>query len=202
METANVPIKYTTAVKALAACRNIDEAKYYADKSDALAAWAKIFKHDEAAVEAKRLKLHAYRRMGVIASELQPQHSYGGTTHGSSPGPGALLRQAGLKKHEASAANALARVNTRKFRKEVALERPHAPSFFINTLSTASDGWLKISSSNGQSGGQMASFRCFCRRYDPKEIAKTLTASESAKAKEMATEIIEWLDTLDQYLPR
>jgi len=201
VSAAQVPIKYTAAIKALAECRNIDEAKYFADKSDALAAWAKIYQHDEAAAEAKRLKLHAYRRMGVLAQEIQPRKSYGGT-HGSSPGPAALLRKIGLKKHEASSATALSRLPSKEFHKEVALARPHAPSFFVNTLSTASEGWLTISTPNGQSGGTMAAFRCFCRKADPKKIAKSLHKGELQRAREMITEIIEWADTFDQYLPK
>lgn len=70
MKTIAMPVVYEDACKALVACTTLDEAKYYSDKSDALAAWAKIYKSDEAAMAAKRLKLHAYRRMSELAEEI------------------------------------------------------------------------------------------------------------------------------------
>lgn len=39
--TPLVPVEYEAAVKSLQACATLDEAKYWSDKSDALAAWAK-----------------------------------------------------------------------------------------------------------------------------------------------------------------
>ena len=35
---AKMPLKFDEAINALVACRSVDEAKYYADKADALAA--------------------------------------------------------------------------------------------------------------------------------------------------------------------
>lgn len=197
---AQVPVKYTAAVKALIACRTIDEAKYFADKSDALAAWAKIYQHDEAAAEAKRLKLHAYRRMGILAVEIQPGRKIKGVyVAGGDPGPAALLRSAGLPGHDAQSAVALSRLNKKKFRNEVASARPHAPSFFRDVFYGYSSGW-KILGSGGK--GSMMAFRCFCRKQDPKEIAASLSPTEAKKAKEIATDIIEWMDAFDQYLPK
>lgn len=72
--TPHVPVEYETAINALVACRSIDEAKYWSDKSDALAAWAKIYHSDKAAREAKALKLWAFRRMGQLAAELRPNY--------------------------------------------------------------------------------------------------------------------------------
>ena len=73
-----VPVEYERACTALAECQTIDEAKYWDNKADALAAWAKIYNNDQAGLEAKRLKLHAYRRMGEIAREIIPKGTSGG----------------------------------------------------------------------------------------------------------------------------
>lgn len=61
-ERMEMPVVYADAVKALEACATMDEAKYYSDKSEALAAWAKIYGSQEDRKAAARLKLHAYAR--------------------------------------------------------------------------------------------------------------------------------------------
>ncbi len=197
---ADVPVLYSAACKQLAECRNIDEAKYYADKSDALAAWAKIYKNDQASLEAKRLKLHAFRRMGVIASEMRP--SPRGGKGGSIPGTRSLLIEVGLSPHDANAVGAVTRLTKKRFRK--AVESPRAPSFYTNTFlgndgkNKQSESWKKLHH-HGNSAGIMLAF---CQRHDPKKLARGLTASESKGAKKMAIEIIEWMDTFEQYLPK
>src|SRR5208282_4621524 len=71
--TPLVPVEYETAITALTECAHLDEAKYWDNKADALAAWAKIYHSDECARKAKMLKMHAYRRMGQLAGELRPK---------------------------------------------------------------------------------------------------------------------------------
>src|SRR5690606_26149716 len=93
------PVEYVDACKALQACHEIDEAKYWSDKSDALAAWAKIYRDDETGKLARKLKAHAYRRMGEIAEQVQPTK---GVTHkGSPPGANSLLIEKGLSRGKA-----------------------------------------------------------------------------------------------------
>src|ERR1700722_7297053 len=83
--TVPMPVEYVEACKALAACVTIDEAKRWADKAEALAAWAKIYRSDEASVQAARLKLHAYRRMGKLAEEIRPLRHIGGQGYALGP---------------------------------------------------------------------------------------------------------------------
>src|ERR1700733_10435972 len=72
MATAKIPVQFEEGLKALAACRSIDEAKYWASAAEALAAWARIHKEKRAGVEAKLIDLHAHRRMGELAAEMRP----------------------------------------------------------------------------------------------------------------------------------
>jgi hypothetical protein len=197
---AIVPVKYTAAVKALAECRNIDDAKYFADKSDALAAWAKIYRHNEAAVEAKRLKLHAFRRMGDLALAIQPGYTGGGPGRGGVPGTGPvkLLQGLGLTRGQAQSATVLSRMPEKKFKKVIKSSSPKSPSSYLVQNIGMSDSWKRV---NGGDSASMASMRRFCRKNDPRRLALNLTPSEAKRAKEMATEIIEWMDTFDQYLP-
>lgn len=200
VSTATVPIQYNAAVKALGECRNIDEAKLYADKSDALAAWAKIYNNDRVGTEAKRLKLHAFRRMGALAIKLQPGNPgvmpHGG--QGSPPGPISLLKELGLKRGEAQSATVLSRMPKRKFNAAVNSNTPRAPSYYRYKNIGASDAWKTIHVERDS----LSSMLRYCRANDPKKLAKGLTKSEVTKAQEIATEIIEWMDTFDQYLPR
>ena len=197
---ATVPVKYTAAVKALAACRTIDDAKYFADKSEALAAWAKIYKHNEAAIEAKRLKLHSFRRMGALALEIQPTYSGGGPGLAGVPGTGPvkLLQGFGLNRGQAESATCLSRMPKKQFQKAVASNCPRAPSFYKSKYIGCSDEWKTLIVKNDS----MAAMHRLCRKHDPKALARGLTNSESIKAREIALEIIEWLDTFDQYLPK
>ena len=201
ISTANVPILYSAAIKALAECRHIDDAKYFADKADALAAWAKIYKSDQASIESKRLKLHAFRRMGTIASEIRPNAR--GGHGGSTPGTRSLLLESGLSCQDAASVAAVTKLTKKKFRKAVDADVPRAPSFYTSTF-RGNDGkhiqsksWIRLHHRGGDSVGKMLHF---CRKNDPKEIARDLTPSESKKVREMAIEIIEWWDTIDQYL--
>lgn len=133
--TPLVPIEYEEAINALAKCLTIDEAKYWSDKSDALAAWAKIYHDVDRDVDARRLKLHAYRRMGQIANELRPRgFSYGRsektgshTFTGAKPGPITLLVEQGLKKSAAQAATSLAKLSENRFKAISSLTKPPTP---------------------------------------------------------------------------
>ena len=194
---ATVPMQYTAAIKALAKCRTIDEAKQYADKSDALAAWAKIYKDDDVKIEAKRLKLHAFRRMGELAIELRPTVYIKGK-HGCTPGPKALLLDMGISYNQASNILNTTRVSREKFNKMVASPTPPSPTKLTLMVKGGSDAWKIIHSSDKATPSK---FRYFCRNHDPKTLARGLTLSESIKARDMIIEIVEWVDTFEQYLP-
>src|SRR5688572_2684465 len=88
-----LPVEYSAAITAIAVCRTIDDGKYWSDKADALAAWAKIYKDDVVAREARSLKLHAYRRIGVLAAEIRPLKFRG---RGGAVGPNSLLVENGF----------------------------------------------------------------------------------------------------------
>ena len=204
VSSATVPVKYSAAVKALAACRNIDDAKYFSDKAEALAVWAKIYKNDEAKIEAQRLRLHAYRRMGILAREIRPggAGSNPGRNRGRGPGVMSVLKGVGLAPHQASASSAISKLSEKRFGEIMKSVPPPAPGSFSLKLSGVSDAWKALTGHNGSTAyTSMTGFRCFCRKSDPKKLAKSLSAGEVGKAREMITEIIEWADTFDQYLP-
>lgn len=199
--TPLVPIEYETAVNALQACITMDDAKYWSDKADALAAWARIYRSDDAGRKARQLKLHAFRRMGILAQELRPRgvHKPGGT--GTRPGPVSLMVESGLSLHQAAAASAIAKISKRAFLKAVDSEHPPAPSSMLPKFAgDVSDSWKKLAGAHG--GNTFIGFRAFCRANEAKPIAKGLAADEVAKVRGVLTEINEWLDEFEQYLPK
>lgn len=138
---AALPVEYDRALQALVACTRIDEARTWSDKADALAAWAKIYKSDQASVLAQRLKLHAYRRMGQLAEELRPHRR--GASGAMYPGGKSLLLESGLTKGESAAARRLATLTPRQF--DQVLAEPAAPTTIAHRLWNARPAWKQFS---------------------------------------------------------
>lgn len=196
--TPLVPVAYEEAVKALSECLSLDEAKYWDNKADALAAWAKIYRNDEALRKAKMLKLHAFRRMGSLATELRPtpKRAKGvGIGHvGAPPGPRSLLMEQGLSSSNADTAIWLDSVPKRKF--AAMLNKPASPTTVrYREFQASTDIWYRVSR-------EAISFRSTLRRYTPAQVFKAMTAQELNNAYALATEISEWLDEFEQRLPK
>jgi hypothetical protein len=191
---AKLPVEYEAACKALATVTTIDEAKFWTDKAEALAAWAKIYKSDRAAVEAKRLKLHAYRRMGELAAELRPSPVRDGHTKG----PASLLMERyGFTRARATTARRLANMSDAEF---ADLSEGAAPLYRVLQNGAASSGaWHTLMYS---SGGGLCHSRSFCRRFSASELARGLKLDEVDKARELVRELSDWLDEFEQHLPK
>lgn len=187
-----VPVEYEQAVTALAACCTLDESKYWSDKADALAAWARIYRNDEISRKAKMLKLHAFRRMGELAAELKPITNGKG---GRQPGAVRALTDAGLTKNDAIAARRLATITESRFNK--ILEKPKAPSSVLQDLWVRDDNWADFVRT-------AQSFRGALRRTTPAKVARGIgdNARFICTARELCNEISEFLDELEQRLPK
>lgn len=120
-----LPVPYQQAVRAITACTTIDEAKHWGNAADALAAWARIYGDDSVAREARQLKLHAYRRIGILAKQVGPLESTTGM--GRTPGPRTAMLRAGLSNHQADAAAKLAAVPNGEFKAMTQAARPPSP---------------------------------------------------------------------------
>lgn len=201
--TPLVPVEYEEACKALAACVTLDEAKYWDNKADALAAWAKIYHDDKAGRNARALKLWAYRRIGELAAELQPGRKPG-RGGGSSPGPTSLLMEKGFQRYEANAARRLARAPKAEVERLTSLPRPPAPTYLSESGFKAAPyatgkpfadhpSWRRFWSS-------CCSFESAIRVLDPIEMARSVTKAQ--KVRERIARAIEWLDTFEQHLPK
>jgi hypothetical protein len=192
--TPLVPFEYESAIKALTACVTIDDAKYWSDKADALAAWAKIYHSDEAGLKSKQLKLHAYRKMGQLAGELRPNaraNSHDPQKRGWKKGPHSLLREQGLTHHDALAARKLSKLPEKEFKQ--LLTRPRAP--VTAACMQANTEWRQFN----QIGGGL---RAYMNRTPARQVASTIGPEQIGTAKKLATDLIEWLDEFEQHLPK
>jgi len=188
--TPLVPVEYETAVKSLQACIDLNDAKYWDDKADALAAWAKIYRSDETLRKAKMLKLHAFRRMGELAGELKPLKNDKG---GRQPGAIRALTDVGLSHNSAIAARRLASISDKRFDK--ILEQPKAPSTVLQDLWVRDEAWADFVRT-------ATTFRSALRRHTPTAVGVACKANDRyiVTARELITEITEWLDSLEQRL--
>jgi hypothetical protein len=194
----HVPVEYEAAVKALQACLTLDEAKYWNDKADALAAWAKIYQSKEAEQKARQLKLHAFRRMGILAGELRP--GKGARTDGRSgmaPGPHSLLKEKGLTGCDASAARKLATLTPNEFKSFVNQRNPPSPSLVQRHVADKSQSYKDLFLINSS----ISSFRSYCKNTDAKKLAEGFRPEELEKVRECLAEIFDWLDNFERCIP-
>lgn len=193
-----LPVEYTEACTALERCQTLDEARYWDNKADALAAWARIYKHNEAARQARQLKLHAYRRMGQLAEELRPGGNKGGTPL---PGPKSLLLENGLSSNEADSARKLSNMDSETYDRILSQPRPPSPTTLRNQRVNGSQAWLMFCGS-GTANDNARAFRSFCRRHKPGLLARSLAADEIESAREIAAEVLAWLYEFKRCLPK
>lgn len=191
--TPLVPVQYETAMAALAECREIDEAKIWSDKADALAAWAKIYHSDEADRQAKLLKLHAYRRMGELAKELRPSgreivacpnfgHGKGAKSQ-ATPGPRSLLMESGLSSSQADAAVRLSKIPGPQFENLISADKIPSPAYATG-LGKASAAQL--------CSARISVLASSTRSISPSEFVKGAPQKGSVW-RENAEEVYEWL---------
>jgi hypothetical protein len=191
----HMPVEYENAVNALQACITLDEAKLWSDKADALAAWAKIYRSDDAARKAQQLKLHAYRRMGELALDLRPQQRKrrsDGKIMGKKDGPASLLREQGLSSGKEFAATKLARLPQDEFEKLIARDRPPSPMAALRATHGSMELNQVVASAN--------SFRAACRNISPDNAARLLARAITPAQQSLFRELADWLDRLDQSL--
>lgn len=184
---------YQAAMKALDACTSVDETMYWDNKADALTAWAKINQSPEAELNAKRLKLYAYRRMGQLAAELRPARGNrkpgdrSGT--GALPGPVSLLKEHGLNRTRANAARKLGQLSAETF--QALLEHPLAPTTAMNSLNHGEDpAWIRFHRSS-------LMLRACLRKFPPKELSAV--ARRLNRERRLRTVVGELLTLLGEF---
>lgn len=187
-----VPVQYESAIKHLAECRTLDEAQLWSAKADALAAWAKIYQSDQASLEARRLKLHAYRRMGQLADEIRPRRYIPNSNIKNRPGmmqiaPGArsLLLENGFTRDQASVVMGIKSIPAPEFQEIIESPRPSTPSM-VMVKRRRNAGWVSIHR-------PLVNARTAMRRQNPYEMAANFESADNVPKFELVDEIIEWM---------
>lgn len=210
MAYARLPVQYTDACKAIAACRSLDEGHFWASKADALAAYAKIYQDDKAGIEARRLKLFAYRRMAELSEELRPTKRVG--PKGARPGGRSLLVEHGFSKEVSKYIRRVGAIPPKKF--DELVNRPRPPSIsvaaeegighsdFGTSRAHSTEAWRLLSTSSQVAGVNLRRFvRLFCRRFPARTLAQGLSPEEAANARELIHEASAWLADFQINLP-
>lgn len=192
MEQARLPADYESAVTALGSCMTIDDTKTFENQAEALAAWAKIYKHDEAGKVAKRLKLHAHKRMGELATELANREV---NTYTGQPEPNRILRAEGLTRGMADAALYLARMPEDRFKKAVEDEKPKAP-----TTVAKQDRYFGQSYYKDVRAENRTPFSCetFIANNLPETCAAAMTEDDYHRAVHYSQRLIRWLQNFNR----
>jgi len=183
-----VPVRYQDACKAIAACITIEDTRQWANKADALAAWAKMYRDDTVSAEARRLKLHAYRRMAALADELCPNWR-----KGQRGGPQKVLREHGMTGSQAQTVHAVGEVPRRKFDQALKQPKPPSPATLVHFDCAASPGWARMSRA-------LSVVRAIGKHNNARQLARTLDPSATAHARVLAVEALEWLRTFEREL--
>lgn len=181
---AKAPVQYEQAVKALEACQTLDEARCFDNAADALAAWAKVYADDRVSVEARRLKLHAYRRIGILAEKLRPPVP-------GRKGPQSLLTESGFKPNQAQGAVKIARMPRQDFEREVARPVPRAPGQLVQIGLRPNPGAAALAS-------RFQGLLSALRRDDLGAVVDSMSDDELAGCKFRITELLEKVGALRQ----
>jgi hypothetical protein len=128
---SNQLVRYEQAVRALAACKAVDEVKSWADKAAAMQAYGRMAKDKTMEVDAAEIRIRAERRLGEM---IAAQKASGGLSKGSagvglnqhtpkelrsSVTTAPTLADAGISKDLSSRAQKLAAVPEAEFEAEV-----------------------------------------------------------------------------------
>ena len=178
-----IPALFNDAVKAVAACRTINEAKYWENRSDALAAWAKIYSDDDAMREARALKLHAYRRMAALAEELRPKQFRG---RAGVVGPHSLLVEHGFSRCQAQTILKIGRIGPDRFEQAVNCETPPSPTTLVDFQMRPNPEWAVFAQ-------RFQMILAKARKTDPDIMASQLSEKHTFRALQLCAELMGWL---------
>jgi hypothetical protein len=194
-----LPQEYEMAVVALKECTEFPEAKYWHDKAEALAAWAKVYHDEQIDHWARQLRLRASRRMGELSRELRPAtiKRDGARANGRNPGHIQLMIDQGLKRSEAVVASAIAKVPNYKFERALQKKVPPAPSSFLRRgYHDSSETWKMLR--EGSRNPLVCS--SFIQANPPVRTAHALSKDEARVARTLLKELREWINKFEEAL--
>lgn len=217
--TAQFPVNYEHAKTAIVACVRVDEVKDWADKSAALATYAKQVKDKTMLYAAQRIRARAEARLGELLLEISDKREfktgrwkregikrYARTTardFGINPGQAKrsmMIAQIFPNKREilidndppATVAD-LVRIAKNQIRMKAVRRSRRGPS------TIAKDVPIDKEQLFGLNIGIMADDFL---RIDPIKCAKSVSVHHISLLRTKVLAVVEWLDTFEQHLPK
>lgn len=176
-----MPVQYEHACKAIAICTKINEAFQWSTKADALAAWAKVYHDDKIDREARLLKLHAFRRMGQLARELDRAH------------PVPVLKEEGVRDTHAQQSVAIGDLKPKVFNEITRRDRVPSPGTVVSIE-------LKDCPEYERLKRALSVCRAICKYNSAKTMIKKMRPQQIARARILMIEIKEWMREFEEAL--
>lgn len=121
---AQLPEKYEAAKIAILECSHIDECKDWADKSQALASYARQSNDKEMETTAQRIRARAIRRCGELLKDIEKATNQHDAASRDTPTRKTAAEQAGMSKDQAVQSIRVANVPEESFEAQLESDKP------------------------------------------------------------------------------
>lgn len=182
------PVQYESALKALEECQQLDDSFAFESLADALAAWAKVYADDRVAVEARRLKLHAYRRIGILAEKLA-KHEGRLASNGAPITGRSVLIARGFTESKTLTVRRISTMPQQAFDQVVRQKKPPGPATLAHLKLVKGPEWRALSH-------RISSMLSKMRTTNVRVLAKKMRTADKERAAAQAREAIDWLQQL------
>lgn len=173
-----LPSDYGRAVACIRSLETLEEGRHWSDRAEALAAWARIYRDDEVGRQARRLRLHALRRLAELA---------GGLGNGGAE----ALRAFGFTAAQVRKIRGVGRVDPRRFAEAVEAEDPPA-TYVLLAEERTPDGALK----------SLRAVLHFADRVTPSDAAAAVNGAARGYTAQRLPQLLEWLRRFARELDR
>lgn len=195
---ARLPQTYEAAKTALAQCERIDECQEWANKAEALAAYARMSDDDTLRKLADRIQARAVRRAGELLKTYDGRPDNAKKQNG---GDHTLIsradaaREAGMSPHQQTTAVRVANVPEDQFTEAVESDEPPTVTALADMgtkhrLPEPPDGFRQAT----HLIGTVKRFAEFCGQNEPELVANGVMPFEVGEIRELVAKIDVWLD--------
>jgi hypothetical protein len=208
--SARLPVNYKQACDAVQKCERIDECKDWADKSAALAAYAKQADDDTLYTAAMRIKGRAIRRAGELLKEIDTPKG-----RPEKPGDGSRLlrtreqieQSSGLSPDQQKQALRVAAIPARTFEKLIEADRPPTITELARHGTKPSTTHLagrdpKEFNASIHARGRLRDLAAICAETSPAIVVRGAREYDLPELKEWVETIATWLVKLQKELSK
>lgn len=199
IRNARLPINYEAAKKALAECVSLDECKDWADRTAAIATYARQIRDNEMLEAAQRIKLRAEARLGELLRQIPRAPAiYDHDKKKMAPNPGnryRLAELAGISFQKASEAITISRVPPKRRDKLIEQSPPVKRSELMRLGTTPREGYSTTYTPPPRPpGGYLGNFIDWASENSPKEVAREILKADTKWVLAHYPALLEWLE--------